>query len=103
VVFICINMVLVIMCGYGLFFTSFFWLGTQEEHQALIETSSVFYFIKRFLLNLIFILIAMGLMMLLTRVLGRRVIMDLFVKKILLIDVLVLLSSSAVMIFLSMQ
>lgn len=102
VIYIGINMMLVLMCGYALFFTSFFWLGTQEQHRALIEASSLSYFAKRFLLNLILILVVMGLIMLFTRILGRRIAKDLFVRRVILIDALVLLSSSAVMIFLSM-
>ena len=103
VIYIVINMILVLMCGYALFFTSFFWIGTQEQHQALIEASSISYFAKRFLLNLVLILAVMGIIMLFTRILGKRIRKDLYVRRVILIDVLVLLCSSAVMIWLSMR
>ena len=103
VIYIGVNMLLVFVCVYALFFTSFFWLGTEEQHRTLLEASSISYFVKRFLLNLILIFFVMGLVMLLTRILGKRITKDLFVRRVILIDILVLISSSAVMIFLSMQ
>ncbi|HYI78905.1 MAG TPA: hypothetical protein VEW65_14895 [Chryseolinea sp.] len=101
-VFIGINGIVVITCAYVLYFSSHFWLGTQEQHQALIKASSIPYFAKRFLLNLIFIVVAMGLIMMLARIPGRGVLKDSLVKKILLIDALFLFSFSTTMICRSM-
>ena len=103
VIYIGINVLFVATAVYGLFFTSFFWLGTQEQHHKLIEASSTSYFFRRFVLNLVLILLVMGFIMLVTQILGKKIRKELFVRIVLLVDTLLLLSASAVMIYLSMR
>jgi hypothetical protein len=81
-IYIGINILLVLACLYALYFASFFWLGTEEQHRMVIAGSGVSYFVRRFLLNLIPILVVIGLVNLFARMLGKRIGKDLPVRKI---------------------
>lgn len=103
IVYHAINILLVLLGLWALYFLSFFWIGSIEQHQQIIESSSVSYFIKRFGLNLILVVFFLGLVKILNRSMTGVMQSSTLPKKILFIDLLVFMIASAFMIFLSMQ
>lgn len=103
IVYHAINILLVLLGLWALYFLSFFWIGSIEQHQQIIESSSVSYFIKRFGLNLILVVFFLGLVIILNRSMTGVMQSSTLPKKILFIDLLVYMIASAFMIFLSME
>lgn len=98
-----INVVLTLLAVLVVCFLSFFWIGSQEQHEQAIQSSSVWFFLNRFLVNLIFILFFIGLTLLLNKVIIKGTQPTAVRRRILLINILVLMIASIVTIYLSMQ
>ncbi len=97
------NSIIVLIGGCGLFFTSFFWIGSQEQHQELIEASGVYFFLKRFFVNMIFIAMTLGLVMICVKLFAKGTVKEISLRRILLIDLIVLVSLSVILIYLSVH
>lgn len=103
IIYLSINAILVLVTLGGLYFSSLFWMGTQEQHHQLIDSSRASYFLNRFLFNLILVLVFVGVIMLLNKLMIKERQANSLARKILLINILILMTASAVMIYLSMR
>jgi hypothetical protein len=101
-IYLLINLALVSLGGYLLFFTSFFSMGSEEQHRELIDTAKAEYFFSRFFVNLITISIVIGVIALINFIFRKVIKQKSPFKKILLFNTVALLLISIVMIYLSM-
>lgn len=103
ITYLSINIALVLLGSYCLYFVSHFWIGSQEQHQEVLATSGSSYFFGKFFINLIFIAVVIGIIAIVNRILKNINGGKLPVKRILLFDLLLLIIASSITIFLSMK
>lgn len=92
-----INIILTLLGAYIVYFISNFWIGSQEQHEMVIDNSGVSFFFKKFVLNLVVIAFVIGLMAIINKLLKNR-----NIKKTLLYSTILLIVLSIVSIFFSM-
>lgn len=100
-IYLVLNTILIIVGLTCLFFISFFYLGSKEQHDEAIHLSGWSFFLARFLFNAPLILLCMGLLLLLTRIAGKRISTGLSIKRILLIDALILIVGSIMFVYIA--
>lgn len=102
-IYILINLVSVSLGAYCLFFTSFFSMGSEEQHQELMNTAKTEFFFSRFFLNLIVVGIFIGVSALINFTFRKVVKQKPSFKRILLFETVALLLISIIMIYFSMR
>jgi len=93
-----INVILILLGIYSIYFVSNFWIGSQEQHEMVINNSGVSFFFKKFTFNLVVIAVLIGFIAIINKVLKNKAI-----KKTLLYSVLLFLIVSAITIYFSMM
>lgn len=92
-----VNIILILLGAYLVYFISNFWIGSQEQHERIIDNSGVSFFFKKFVLNLVVIAFIIGLMAIVNKLLKNK-----NMKKTLLYSTVLLIVLSIVTIFFSM-
>lgn len=93
-----INIILILLGAYLIYFISNFWIGSQEQHEKVIDNSGVSFFFKKFAFNLVVICVLIGSMAIINKVLKNKA-----MKNTLLYSALWFLIVSAVAIYFSIR
>lgn len=101
IVYVVLNSMLIIVALFALYFTSLLYLGNKEQHEAVVHSSGISFFFWRLLFNAPSIVICLGLVLLLTLSVRKRISKELKIKRILLIDALILIAGSIVFVYIA--
>lgn len=93
-----VNIVLVLLGAYCLYFISNFWIGSEEQHKELINNSGVSFFFKKFAFNLVVIAFIIGFMAIVNKALKNEA-----MKKALLYSIILLIVISIITIYFSIK
>jgi len=91
-----VNILIILLGAYSLYFMSNFWIGSEEQHKELINNSGVSFFFKKFAFNLVLIGLIIGFMAIVNKTLKNEV-----MKKTLLYSIILLIVISVVTIYFS--
>ena len=94
------HVVIVIVALFCLFFSTHLWIGSDEKYYELKNKSLLLLFLNRFILNLIVTIFLLTISFLISKILGKRLRSGLSLKKVLILETIVLLISSVIMIIL---
>ena len=92
------HIVIVIIALFCLYFSTHFWIGSKEQYFELKNKSLLLLFLNRFILNSIVIFFLLLISFLISKILGKRLRLGLSLKKVLILEAIVLLISSVIMI-----
>ncbi len=96
--YLTVNIILVLLGAYIVYFISNFWIGSQDQHEMVIDNSGVSFFFKKFVLNLAVIALIIGFMAIVNKLLKNN-----NIKKTLLYSTILLIVLSIVAISFSMS
>jgi hypothetical protein len=94
------HVVIIIIALFCLYFCTHFWIGSKEQYFELKNKSLLLLFFNRFILNSIIISFLLIISFLISKILGKRLRLGLSLKKVLILEAIVLLISSVIMIVL---